>query len=162
MTLLHTLLLASLFTALSCAAHLLVCRFTRGRRLMTVALGTGAFFFTAACSYQYFDRRFDPVLLYLVPTLWLTYMVFLINMVNSVTLKLLHVLAEAPGGRLEAGSFAAALRGDAGIAPRVEAMIANGLVVPAGGALSLTPRGRLLLLALRIMRALLRAGGRTE
>ena len=154
MTLLTAFTTASALFCAGALLHLAVCRATRTKMFMQNGLLTGLAPILGACLVQYRAGRFDPVLFYMVVTLWLAYLMFFINLLHSVTLKMLENLAASPAGKLRACDFAQIFAGDA-INYRLKAMKNNRFIKEEKAALSITPRGRLLLATVKTIRKIL-------
>lgn len=145
MTMLDTLKVASSFFAAAAVTHLLVCNFTGGGRFVLKSLLTGFAYFALMAAWEYRAGAVDLVSLYLGATLWLAYMIFFINLLNSVTLKMLARLAEAPEGAMDEAGFRDIFNEETGVKARLEDMRANGIIKLEGGNLALTAKAGLLL-----------------
>jgi hypothetical protein len=91
------------------------------------------------------------VVLYYVLTLWLAYMMFFVNLMNSVTLKMLDFMAKR-GGTLAADDFSQIFGSDSAIVSRLEAIKRNNFLRLENGRLYITTKGRTLVSAVRIIR----------
>lgn len=151
MTLGATFLTALLFFLPAIAVHLAICRLTPGGKFMLNGLLTGAFFSAAAGAWSATRGSPDPVLVYLVFTSWLMYMMFFINLINSITLKMLEHLAAAPAGELRAEAFKKIFNAEKGIHSRLEDMRANGFI-DEGETLLATEKAKRLLRTVRLIR----------
>lgn len=145
MTLSSALLTSLVYFALAVGAHFIICRLSGEKKFMLKGLAAGLVFFAAACANEWRTGRFDPVLLYLLATLWLTYLIFLINLLNSVTLKMLERLAGAPAVAMREEDFRGIFSGENGIKARLADMKINGFILDDGKSLRLTPKAGLLL-----------------
>lgn len=134
----------ALFSA-AVAAHLLVCNFTGGNRFMLKGLLTGFAFLIIAAVWEHGTGAVDFVSFYLVITLWLTYLMFFVNLLNSVTLKMLSRLAEEPSGAMTEAGFQSIFNEETGIKTRLEDLRSNGFLKPSGETISLTKKTGLLL-----------------
>ncbi len=144
----------SFFTA-AVFIHLLICTYTGGNKFMQKGLLTGLAVTAAAAVWQYSTGPLDPVSLYLVITLWLAYLIFLINLLNSVTLKMLARLAQEPSGALDEEAFRNLFNEETGIKLRLEDMRANGFIRQDGENLRLTEKAGLLLRTVFLIRKIL-------
>ncbi|MCX5790762.1 MAG: hypothetical protein NTY45_00865 [Elusimicrobia bacterium] len=145
MTMYATLTLSVSFFTAAVAAHLVICRATGTGRFMLKGLLTGFVCFACAAAWEYSAGAPDLVSLYLVLTLWLTYMVFFINLLNSVTLKMLARLAEEPSGTLTEAAFQDIFNEESAIKIRLQDMRVNGFIKLEGGNLGLTGKADALL-----------------
>ncbi len=151
MTMWSTLTVSASFFAAAVGAHLLVCRATGEGKFMLKGLLTGLFFFLGAAAWEYRAGAADIVSLYLIFTLWLTYLMFFINLLNSVTLKMLSRLAEEPSGALTEAAFQDIFNEETGIRLRLADMRANGFIKE-GDPLALTGKAALLLKVVLVIR----------
>jgi len=151
MSLLHVLQTVALLFAVTLMLHVLLCRLTGGARFMPKGVVLGGAATLALLAYQLSALRLDLVELYLFAAAWLFYLMVLINLLNSVTLKMLAYLHAAPQGSLELAAFDAAFNAEDGLLTRLEMMQGSGLVVSQDGGLLLTARGRALLGAIRLL-----------
>jgi hypothetical protein len=150
MNLLLVLQTVILLFAVTLTLHVLLCRLTGGAQFMPkgVMLGGGATL--ALLGYQLSAFRLDLVELYLFAAAWLFYLMVLINLLNSVTLKMLAYLHTAPQGSLNVAAFDAAFNAEDGLLTRLAMMQGSGLIVAQDGGLFLTARGRTLLGTIRL------------
>lgn len=151
MSLLHTLQTVALLFAVTLTLHVLLCRLTGGARFMPKGALLGGAAALALLAYQLSALRLDLVELYLFAAAWLFYLMVWINLLNSVTLKMLAYLHAAPQGALEAAAFDAAFNAEDGLMTRLEMMQGSGLVVARDGGLLLTPKGRAVLRTIRLL-----------
>jgi hypothetical protein len=117
---------------------------------MPKGMALGGVATVALLVYQLSAFRLDLVELYLFSAAWLFYLMVLINLLNSVTLKMLACLHAAPQGSLEVAAFDTAFNAADGLLTRLEMMQNSGLVVEQDGNLLLTAKGRTLLGAIRL------------
>lgn len=145
---------ASFFTA-AAVTHLLVCVLTGGNRFLLKSLPLGLIFLAVMAAFEYRAGAVNIVSLYLAATLWLAYLMFFINLLNSVTLKMLARLAEAPGGAMDEAGFRAVFNEETGVKARLEDMRANGFIKLEGENLGLTGKAAPVLKAVFLIRKLL-------
>ena len=152
MTIPATLAVSVSFFAATVGAHLQICIFSGTGKFMLKGLLTGFTSLLAAAAWGYRAGAVDIISLYIILTLWLAYMMFFINLLNSVTLKMLARLAEEPGGELTEPAFQGIFNEETGIRLRLEDMRANGFIKLEGEDLRLTAKARLLLAAVFLIR----------
>jgi len=150
-----TLTTSAFYFGAAAVTHLLVCTFTGESRFMLKGLLTGFAFLFAAAASEYAAGAPDLVSLYLLLTLWLAYLMFFVNLLNSVTLKMLARLAEQPGGTLDEAGFGPVFDEGAAIGLRLEDMRANGFLTLEAGSVSLTKKAGLLLKIVFLIRKVL-------
>lgn len=130
------------FFMLAAAAHLAVCRLTPSGKFMRNGLLVGFLALLSGCVREFRSGRADLAALYTLVTAWLAYLAFFINILNSVTLKMLARLAEEPGGSLPAKDFESVFSVGSGLAARLKDMEKNGFVKAESGRLALTAVAR--------------------
>lgn len=150
MSLSHVLQTVVLLFVVTLALHVLLCRLTGNARFMPKGGVLGGAATLALLAYQLSAFRLDLVELYLFSAAWLFYLMVWINLLNSVTLKMLAYLHPAPQGSLGVAAFYAAFNAEDGLLTRLEMMQASGLVVAQDGGLLLTAKGRALLRTIRL------------
>lgn len=156
-------MLATLFTAVyffACGvlAHLALCWLVPSSKFMRDGLLTGFCTLLSAVIWQFRSGAADPVALYLLLTAWLAYLMFFINLLNSVTLKMLERLALSEGGSLRDSDFAAVFNEESGLRARLGDMRANGFITAGASGLALTSKARIFLSVVSLIRKLLAAG----
>lgn len=152
MTLGFTFIAALLFFIPAVGVHLAICRLVPGGRFMLKGLLTGFFFSAAAGVWSVAKGHPDAVLVYLVLSAWLTYMMFFINLMNSITLKMLEHLAAAPRGELQEAGFREVFNAENGIRERLEDMRANAFISLDGKALRVEKKASRLLWTVMLIR----------
>jgi len=87
--------------------------------------------------------------------LWNSYLIFFVNLMNSVSLRLMGELRQAPGGKLSLQQLQGVYSDEAALDSRLGSLVHNGLLVDQGaGGLALTGKGRALARVLAASRAL--------
>lgn len=150
MSLSHVLQTVVLLFAVTLAVHLLLCRLTGGGRFIAKGVALGGAATLALLAYQLSALGLDLVALYLFVAAWLFYLMVLINLLNSVTLKMLAYLHAETRGSLGVADFDAAFNTEDGLLTRLDMMQASGLVVTQDGGLLLTVKGQALLRTIRL------------
>jgi len=151
MSLLHALQTVVLLFVATLTLHVLLCRLTGGAHFMPKGVLLGGAATLALLGHQLSAFRVDLVELYLFAAAWLFYLMVLINLLNSVTLKMLAHLHVAPQGSLELAAFDTAFNAEDGLLTRLEMMQGSGLIVAQDGSLLLTAKGHALLRAIRVL-----------
>lgn len=124
----NTILFVLKFLAAGVAAHLVFCRLSKCGKFMVNGLLIGAVLTGTACLWRLKTGSTCLLALYLLLSAWLVYLMFFINLMNSLTLKMLERLAGEPGGTLSAAEFNAIFNEEAGLKARLADMNANGFV----------------------------------
>jgi hypothetical protein len=154
MNLLHTLQSVFLFYALTVVAHILICRFDGGKHFMLKGVLLGLLAGSGLLVYQVAVERIDLVGLYLFVAAWLLYLMIFINLLNSVTLKMLAHLHGKQNGRLTVEEFSTAFNINDGLVTRLEMMKENGLLERRGAIFKLTGKSRTLLKIITVVNRL--------
>jgi len=155
MTMLSTLTAATAWFTAAAFAHLLICLFTGAGRYMLKGLSTGFVFFILAAAWQHRTGAADLIALYLIIALWLAYLMFFVNLLNSVTLTMLARLAHEQSGAMEEAGFHDLFNEETAIKTRLADMLANGFIRSQGDNIILTPKAGLLLNIVFLIRKIL-------
>jgi hypothetical protein len=142
MSLLAVLSFSALFLCAGLVIHLTVCRFTGGRHFMAKGLLIGCIVTLSSAGYFWWHGETDFVGPYVIFTAWLIYLMAFINLLNSVTLKMLASLYLAPQQTLPEARFENTFNADAGLSMRFDMLIKGGLVAEQPDGLAVTTKGR--------------------
>ena len=121
---------------------------------MARGLACGFLLMLGLAARQIYAHAVNFAVLYYVFTLWLAYMMFFVNLMNSVTLKMLDFMASR-GGILAADDFRQIFGKDSAIVSRLEAIKRNNFLRKDGERLKITAKGHFLVSAVRILRKIL-------
>lgn len=152
MNLLLTLQYVLLFYILTIIAHILMCRVSGNKYFIFKGILLGVAAAIALLVHQVMGQQLDIIGLYLFLAAWLLYLMIFINLLNSVTLKMLAHLHLNSQGRLPVEAFSAAFNADDGLLTRLRMMQLNGLLDERNGVLNLTPKALTLLKIVAINR----------
>ena len=150
-----TIIFAFKFFATAVVTHILVCRLAPSGKFMFNGLLVGFFSLALACAWEFKIGRADFLALYMLLTAWLAYLMFFINLLNSVTLKMLERLAEAPGGNLSGEEFNNIFNEESGIKARLADMDKNGFIKIEVEHITLTNKARQFLKMIFLARKIL-------
>lgn len=155
MNLMSTLLASAFFLSAALIVHVATCRLTSDRHFMAKGLSIGCL--ATLCSFAFFSwhGQADLVGPYVVLTAWLMYLMAFINLLNSVTLKMLASLYQAPQQTLLEASFKDTFNADAGLSERFDMLLNSGLIAQEPNGLYVTTKGQMILLLVRIVRSAL-------
>ena len=131
--------------------HLILCRLTGTPKYMAKGLASGFLLTFCLIAWQIFRKSVNLAVIYYLFTLWLAYLMFFVNLLNSVTLKMLDYLAHK-GGQLNADGFKAIFGGNEGIRSRMEAIKRTGFLKEKDNGMEITAKGRFLVFCVRILR----------
>lgn len=151
MNLLHTLQFVLVLCAFTVAAHIILCRISGSKHFMIKGFLLGLFAFGLLLVYQLIVKRIDLVELYLFVAIWLLYVMILIHILNSVTLKMLAYLHAESHGSVASAEFSTVFNVDDGLQTRLEMMTESGLLEVHSNALNLTGKARTLLKIISII-----------
>lgn len=131
--------------------HLLLCRVSASR-FMFKGLGIGLLAVLLMIFFQFQKKEIDLISLYLLGTGWLAYLMFFINLLNSVTLKMLSALSESRNEVLLNTDFDNFFSEENGLASRIDSMIENGFLESRNDELSLTSRSLFMVWCVSLLR----------
>jgi len=123
-------------------------------KYMAKGLFSGFLLVLGLILWQISQKSINLAVIYFVGTLWLAYLMFFINLLNSITLKMLDFLAKN-GGELDSYGFKAIFGGDSGISSRIEAIKRNNFLKEENGQLKITERGKILVYSIRFFRKII-------
>ena len=121
---------------------------------MLKGLIVGGVAVVALFAYELNQVTFDYISLYLLGTSWLAYLMFFINLLNSITLKMLSALADEKAGRLNREGFNQFFNEKDGLGVRISSMKLNGFLISEGDQICLTPKSKLMVLGVSFLRKL--------
>lgn len=138
-------MIESFFAALlvffiSAIFHLFLCRIYGTPRFMFRSLLQGVLTVGIYAYLQYKSNRIDIVALYIFFALWIAYLACFINLFNSVTLKMLEVVANSQDERIHFDKFDEYFTEDDSVDSRIKSMEINGFVKREGDVVKLTPK----------------------
>ena len=124
------------------AAHLVVLRFTSSRWFLALGLLLGAAVgAVGAIRIAPSGAGYALVALFVFGTLWFVYLVVLVNVQNSVTLRIVREIARSPVASASQGELDAAFPDEAALESRIAAMERNRLVAREGDDIAVRPLG---------------------
>lgn len=135
-------------------SHLILCRLTGTPKYMAKGLFSGFLLVLCLILWQASQKSLNLSVIYYVFTLWLAYLMFFVNLLNSITLKMLDFLAKN-GGELDSDGFKAVFGGDSGISSRIEAIKRNNFLVEDKGCLRITAKGKILVYSIKFLRKII-------
>lgn len=122
--------------------HVLFCRLTSSYKFMVKSLLLGLFFVLFLAGYQHQRNSVDLVSLYVLGTLWFSYLMIIVRLIKSTSFKMLHALAAHPNGELHLNEFRHFFREDEGLKNRIISMKTNGFIAMRSERLCLTPKAK--------------------
>lgn len=131
--------------------HVIICRISPSR-FMFKGLTLGLLTVIVCIYFQIENNRIDLVSIYLLGTGWLAYLMFFINLLNSVTLKMLQALSDSNEGILLNSDFDIFFSEENGLQSRVSSMIENGFLKQKGSELKLTSRSLFMVFWVNLLR----------
>lgn len=134
--------------------HLAICRISGAGKYMAKGLFCGFLLVFIMILCHICKKTVNLAVIYYVFTLWLAYMMFFVNVMNSITLKMLSFLAER-GGTLDGDDFKAVFGGNSGVSARLSAIKANNFLREKDGILKITAKGRILVSCLVLLRKII-------
>lgn len=145
MSLLVAIKSALIFFGFFVLAHVILCRLTGSRYFMLKSILLGSVTTLLLLGYQIYSNQIDLVGLYIFTAGWLLYLMFFINLLNSVTLKMLDHLSSSQSGELRQNEFEVAFNNQNGLERRIDLMIKNRFFLIQGDKLYLTKKALIFL-----------------
>jgi hypothetical protein len=145
MNLLDTLIIAAVFFGITLLAHIAICKLGSSGSFMLKGAVLGCISTTGCAVYMLYIGRFDITGPYILFSAWLFYLMVFINLLNSVTLKMLASLYNAPSSTLSVQDFAHTFNTEDGFETRLAMLHSSKLIQQRGAAITLTPKARSLL-----------------
>lgn len=145
MSLLITIKSALVVFGIFVSAHLLLCRLTGSSFFMLKSILLGFVTTLSLLGYQIYNNQINLVGIYIFISGWLLYLIFFINLLNSVTLKMLDYLDSSNHKRLCQNEFENAFNTQNGLERRIDLMIKNRFLLIQGDKLYLTRKALILL-----------------
>jgi hypothetical protein len=145
MSLLIAIKSALVFFGFFVLAHVILCRLTGSGYFMLKSILLGSATTLLLLGYQIHNNQINLVGLYIFTSGWLLYLMFFINLLNSVTLKMLDYLYSSPNGELHQYEFEATFNNQNGLERRIDLMIKNRFFLIQGDKLYLTKKALIFL-----------------
>lgn len=142
MNLLNTLTTAAAFFVTTLLVHIAICNLGSSKNFMLKGFALGCFSATGCAIYMFCNRSFDLTGPYIVFSAWLFYLMVLINLLNSITLKMLASLYSSPTGALNTHDFDHAFNTEDGFETRLAMLDSSQFIRLQGTTLTLTPKAR--------------------
>jgi hypothetical protein len=133
--------------------HFLACRIFGSRWFMIIGLSIGLIG-TLAFALSQSWRSFLTI--YVVGTLWLAYLMFFINLINSISLQMLKLIAESPNRGYLYSDLISFFNKSNSLNERLAALLRNGFLESRDGQFLLTPKGKHFLKIVTLGRKILR------
>lgn len=139
-------MIGSFFSALlvfmvSSLVHMVLCRIFGTPRFMFRSLLQGVLTVPLFAYFQLNNGGLDIVALYIFFALWIAYLACFINLFNSVTLKMLEVIANSPEEKLHVDGFDSHFTEEDSVDSRIKSMELNGFLTVDGQKVALTSKG---------------------
>lgn len=125
--------------------HIIFCRLTNKDGLVVIGFVFGVIITSIdiiILNYHNHLNIFGPYLLF---TLWILYLMITVNIINSVTLKMLNSLYQSPNEKFDKKKFSSIFNEKNGLRTRLDMLAKNKLIVSKNNKLSLTNRSMLLM-----------------
>lgn len=158
MNLLDILIIAAAFFVITMLVHIAICKLGSSGNFMLKGFVLGCFSATGCAVYMFCTRSLDLTGPYIVFSAWLFYLMVLINLLNSVTLKMLASLYSAPAGTLSAQDFGHVFNTEDGFETRLAMLHTSQLIQIQGATVTLTPKARYLMAIVHQVKTVLSIG----
>ena len=153
MNILQTIQHVATFLIIMLVVHLLVCRTTGSKYFMLKSLGIGGLGVFAYILFLFNINQADILGIYLVATGWLAYVMFFINLLNSVTLKMLSCLAQK--GEIKSSEFEEIFNESNSLSVRLNSMEKNNFIETMDNQIVLEKKGIKILKVVSFLRKIL-------
>lgn len=153
MSLSNTLIIAMTFFAITLIVHIVICKLFSPRNFMLKGLSLGRISTSSYAVFMHYLGQFDITGPYILFSAWLFYLMVLINLLNSVTLKMLASLYSAPSGSMNSQEFDQVFNTEDGLETRLSMLHSSRLIQQEGHAIKLTPKARYLLAIIHKVKA---------
>lgn len=123
-----SLIMAVEFFVIAIPIHILICRLTSSYKFISKSVLIGFFVLLFLCGYQHQTSSVDFVSMYVFSTLWFSYLMIVLALIKSTTLKMLDALAKNVNGELHVNEFTRFFHKDEGLKNRLITMKMNGFI----------------------------------
>lgn len=157
MNLLETAIYSAGFASAMFVLHILICNLGRGNGFIKgflIGVGGAIAYLVATLKYS----TFSLLGFYLLVSLWLFYLMVFINVLNSVTLKMLSAIYKSPNASLATGDFETIFNSVEGLESRIQMMTSSGMILREGAHWSLTRKAKWIISGVRLVKKLLNIG----
>lgn len=148
----HSFTEAFLSFSAAVSLHILLCRFTSQKQFVLRHLVFGLFIFFVLLLYQIKYRKIDFVSLYIFTSLWMIYLIFLVNLMNSVTLKMLEYISNSSSMKVHQRELDSQFSKEDFMTSRITAMENNNFISCSGDIVKLKTKGVILALMIIFIR----------
>lgn len=136
-------------------AHILLCRIANKKKFLSKGLGLGIFVSLIYIACIFLNPDFNLIGLYLFFTLWITYIAVFINMLNSITLKMLENLYLNPSENNKKKIISKSFNSKRGFESRLLMLKDNKFINYKNNVINLTAKGKWLLKIIKFIQNIL-------
>lgn len=153
MSLSNSLIIAAAFFAITLLVHIIICKLFSPKNFMLRGLSLGSISTFGCAVLMLYLGQFDITGPYILFSAWLFYLMVLINLLNSVTLKMLASLYSAPSGSMNSQEFDQVFNAEDGLETRLSMLHSSRLIQQEGYAIKLTPKAKFMLAIIHKVKA---------
>ena len=151
---LESLCLSLCFFVVTVIVHIVISRVSSTEKFMLKGLLLGGVSVLILLGLGVKNQKIDILALYLLGTGWLAYLMFFINLLNSVTLKMLEALAGAVSESLPSSDFNRFFSKDEGLNSRFDSLEKNKFIIYHDKKIVLTPKSNFMVFVISILKKL--------
>lgn len=148
----QSLLLSIQFFLPAVLIHIILCHLTGTKKFMLKGLVLGIVANLGLIIFLVFKNNFDLVAIYLLGTGWLAYLMLFINLLNSVTLKMLEALGQESSGVLPKEAFNKFFNEEDGLNTRLDSLALNEFIIKNDDQIKLTSKSQFMLGIIFVLR----------
>ena len=141
----QSLLLSIQFFLPAVLIHIILCHLTGTKKFMLKGLVLGIVANLGLIIFLIYKNNFDLVAIYLLGTGWLAYLMLFINLLNSVTLKMLEALGQESSGVLPKEAFNKFFNEEDGLNTRLDSLALNEFIIKNDDQIKLTSKAQFML-----------------
>jgi len=141
MNLLHIITVSVSFFIFALLVHFIFCRYTNQNNFLAKGFLFGAIITTMLIIYLNLTDGLNIIAPYILFTLWAFYLSIIVNLTNSVTLKMLKNLYQSPEGSLDKNYLSQAFNEEDGFRNRIAMLEKNKLIIYRNNELIVTKKG---------------------
>ena len=141
MNLLHTITVSVSFFILALLVHFIFCRYTNQNNFLAKGFLFGAIITMMLIIYLNLIDDLNIIGPYILITLWIFYLITIVNLMNSVTLKMLKNLYQSPKGSLDKNYLFQVFNEQDGFRNRLAMLEKNKLIIYRNNELIMMKKG---------------------
>lgn len=134
------------FFGIGLLVHIAISRLSNSGNFLLKGLAIGCTCTLVFTLYISYNQELSITGIYILFSSWLLYLIILIHVINSVTLKMLAGLYKSPDGSMKNENFAKIFNAKDGFETRLSKLLSSKFIQQCGAEITLTRRAKLLML----------------